>query len=164
MAADIVAGWIASDKPHIETWHLFLTTLVVACVAVLYCALSLVFSFEGLPFLPIAIADTLFLIPIVVIIALLDKNNALSTTSCYLSSQNAKNASGFASSLESDTSLWSSNSVTVSAIVNSGTSLCRQIKAIWAFYIALSILFFVTLVSNLIMWMRGRRKNGKSLA
>lgn len=139
ISANFVSKFVAAGWPENGfVWNILVTALVVACLAALYSLLSLLFASEGMPFLPIAIADLLFLVPIIVVIALFDRDHVLGRTTCSFDLGDAQSASGLADSLPSNGNDSDDTRDDISSMINAAKSSCKQMKALWACYIALT--------------------------
>ncbi|RVX65892.1 hypothetical protein B0A52_10256 [Exophiala mesophila] len=132
-------------------------TLSIVCVAVLYCAITVILYFDKiLPFFISAGLDALFLIALVVISVIVGK--PLSYLNCQVlddMSNATSSAYDFTSALGN--SLNKNGTVDYSQWIGTSKSTCLQMKSIWGLSIALCILFTFSAVSAICLWKRTKQ-------
>ncbi|KAJ9616525.1 hypothetical protein H2200_000244, partial [Cladophialophora chaetospira] len=120
---------------------LIVAILSIVCIAVLYCAITVILFFDGiLPFLISTGIDALFLIALIVVSVVVGK--PLSYLNCTVVGQ-ISNASSSAIDFTSalGNSLNKSGVVNYSQWIGTSKATCLEMKSIWGLSIALCILF-----------------------
>ncbi|KAL2419895.1 hypothetical protein ABEF95_007967 [Exophiala dermatitidis] len=129
-------------------------TLSIVCIAVLYCAITLILYFDSiLPFLISTGIDCLFLIALVVVSVVVGK--PLSYLNCKVLDEISKATSSaydFTSALGN--SLNKGGAVKYSMWIGTSKATCLEMKSIWGLSIALCILFTFSAVSTVCLWKR----------
>jgi len=133
---------------------LLIAILSIVCIAVLYCAITLILYFDNiLPFLISTGIDALFLIALVVVSVVVGK--PLSYLNCQVLdeiSNTSSSAYDFTSALGN--SLNKSGIINYSQWIGTSKATCLEMKSIWGLSIALCILFTFSAVSTICLWKR----------
>ncbi|KAK7898103.1 hypothetical protein LTR67_004735 [Exophiala xenobiotica] len=131
--------------------------LSIVCIAVLYCAITLILYFDSiLPFVISTGIDSLFLIALIVVAVVVGK--PLSYLNCQVLDQisNAtSSAYDFTSALGN--SLNKDGNVNYSDWIGTSKSTCLEMKSIWGLSIALCILFTFSALSTICLWKRSKQ-------
>jgi len=132
-------------------------TLSVVCVAVLYCAITVILYLDNiLPFLVNTMIDSLFLIALIVVSVIVGK--PLSYLNCKVLgeiSSATSSAYDFTSALAS--SLNKDGKIDYSKWIGTSKATCLEMKSIWGLSIALCILFTFSAVSTICLWKRSKQ-------
>ena len=135
MTSNFIAEMVSA---RIAPSEVLVGTLSVVCIAVLYCAITVILFLDNLlPYLINAAIDALFMIALIVTATVVGK--PLSYMSCSAIedlNSNVSSAYSFAAALS--TSLVSEGGqINYSSWIGTSRSTCLQMKSIWGFSIAL---------------------------
>ncbi|KAJ9664154.1 hypothetical protein H2198_000372 [Neophaeococcomyces mojaviensis] len=132
-------------------------TLSVVCLAVLYCAITVILFLDNLlPYLINTMIDTLFLIALIVVATVVGK--PLSYLNCNVIgdlNSSASSALSFASAL-SNSLVNEGGRINYGNWIGTSKATCLEMKSIWGLSIALCILFFLSAVSTVCLWKRAK--------
>ncbi|KAK5100620.1 hypothetical protein LTS08_005371 [Lithohypha guttulata] len=147
MASNFITEMISAN---INPPEVLLGTLSIVCIAVLYCAITVILFLDNLlPYLINAIIDALFLIALIVVAAVVGK--PLSFLNCNVIgdlNSSASSAYSFASAL-SNSLVNEGGKINYSNWIGTSKSTCLQMKSIWGMSIALC-------VSSVCLWKRAK--------
>ncbi|KAK5093680.1 hypothetical protein LTR70_005679 [Exophiala xenobiotica] len=154
MTSNFIAEMVSASMTPSEV---LVGTLSVVCIAVLYCAITVILFLDGLlPYLINAIIDSLFLIALIVVSVVVGK--PLSYLQCTVIgdlNSSASSAMSFASAL-SNSLANEGGRINYGNWIGTNKSTCLQMKSIWGLSVALCILFFLSGVSTVCLWKRAK--------
>lgn len=158
MTADFISEMVSANaKPP----AVLIGTLVVACVATLYIAISYILYWDSmLPLLIATAADSALLIAVIVVAVTLGK--PLSYLACKdLPTVKGSTASFIASVGENILNATDdSGKVNYFVWVGAAQKTCYAIKAVWGLSIALCVLFAFSSVTTICLWRRTKLNQG----
>ena len=135
MTSNFIAEMVSAS---ISPSEVLVGTLSVVCIAVLYCAITVILFMDNLlPYFINAIVDGLFMIALIVVAAVIGK--PLSFLSCNAIgdlNSSPSSAYSFAAALSSSL-VTEGGRINYSSWIGTSRSTCLQMKAIWGFSIAL---------------------------
>lgn len=148
IVANFIAEMVTADS---NAPAALVGTLVVACLAIVYIAITYILYWDSiLPLLIAAGADGAILIAVIVVACVVGEPVSYLSCSAF---PNDGNTAVFISSLFHNVSHLSSNT---SEWVDADKASCYEIKAVWGLSIALCVLFSFSAVTLLCLWKRIR--------
>ncbi|OJJ34452.1 hypothetical protein ASPWEDRAFT_29597 [Aspergillus wentii DTO 134E9] len=150
MTANFIAEIVSSSA---NPPGVFIGTLSVTCIAVIYCAISFILFLDDiLPFLACAIMDGLFLIAVIVVAVIIGR--PLSYLRCdVIANITGENSTAYAFATNLDSYLAHiGGKVNYKNWIGASRGVCLEAKSIWGLSIALCILFFFSVISCVCLW------------
>ncbi|KZF22457.1 hypothetical protein L228DRAFT_239419 [Xylona heveae TC161] len=161
MTANFISEMVSSNTAPPSV---LVGTLVITCIAVLYCAITYILYFDIiLPFLLNAIMDSSLLIAVIVVAVTVGK--PLSYLNCQAitkTSNDGSSAYAFTESLGSSLDK-DGGKVNYSQWAGATKVNCYEMKSIWGMSIALCILFAFSAICSLCLWRRTKNSAPKSV-
>jgi len=159
MTANFISEMVSANT---TAPNVLIGTLSVVCIAVLYCAITVILFLDNiLPFLISTILDGLFLIAVIVVAVALGK--PLSYLNCKVIGEvTGAASSAYAFTAALGNSLDKDGKIQYNDWIGTSKSTCLEMKSIWGLSIALCILFTFSAISSLCLWRRGKQVAPKS--
>jgi len=159
MTANFIAEMVSSN---VAPPNVLIGTLSVVCIAVLYCAITVILFLDNiLPFLINTILDCLFLVAVVVVAVVVGK--PLSYLDCkVIGEMSGASSSAYAFAAALGSSLDKDGKINYSNWIGASKSTCLEMKSIWGLSIALCILFTFSAISSICLWRRSKQIVPKS--
>ncbi|RMZ81898.1 hypothetical protein DV738_g1951, partial [Chaetothyriales sp. CBS 135597] len=152
MTANFVSQMVSAS---VTPPSVLVATLSVVCIAVLYCAVTVILFLDNLlPYLVSTVVDGLFLIALLVVAVVVGKPVS------YLDCKKLADVSTATSSaLDFTSALGSSLSqdggkIDYARWIGTSTATCYEMKSIWGLSIALCVLFAFSAICSVGLWRR----------
>jgi len=153
MTANFISTMVSADA---TPPNVLIGTLSVVCIAVLYCAITVILFLDGiLPFLINMIIDSLFLVAVVVVAVIVGR--PLSYMNCKVIGQLGTSSSAYDFTAALANSIRNGGEINYAQWIGASKSTCLEMKSIWGLSIALCVLFTFSAIISVVLWKQNKQ-------